>query len=295
MNPRHADIPPQLRGRSFGVLDGLALAALGLVLAWLAWRVLVDFKYDWQWGQAPGFIVTRDESGALRLGLLGQGLILTLKLSLWASALGLILGLALALGRLSTSLYLRLLSRTMVEVSRNIPPLVLVFVGFYFLSAQLLPWPQLAALIRAAGPEARWLVETSSVGLRDLGVFFPAVLALALYEAAYFSEILRGAITATERGQWEASWCLGLSRLQQYRFIILPQAFRRAGPQLAGQFISTVKESSIVSVLSLAELTYSAMKLSATIHRLFEVWLTAALLYFILNFALSALFHRLER
>ncbi|MDR1044608.1 MAG: amino acid ABC transporter permease [Candidatus Adiutrix sp.] len=271
------------------------LVFLAAALGWLAWRVLVDFKYDWQWADIPQYILHRDSGGRFQLGTLGQGLALTLRLSVWASALGLALGLGLALARLGASLYLRLAARSLVELSRNIPPLVLLLVAFYFFGAQALPWPRLAAFIRDCGPGVQWLAEAATVRLGDLDVFFPAVAALAIYEAAYFSEIFRGAIQAADRGQWEAAWCLGLSRLQQYRLIVLPQVFRKTAPQLAGQFISTLKESSVVSVLSLAELTYSSMKLAATIHHLFEIWLTAAAMYFIFNFLLSLLFARLER
>ena len=292
MNNR--SLPPQLKYKGFRSIDALLLMVFGLFLTWLAWRLLVDFKYDWHWDDVPRFIIGLDHDGELRLGPLGHGLTLTLKLSLWASALAMILGLILALARLSRRLYFRLLSRTAVEVSRNIPPLVLIFIGFYFLSAQFLPWPKLANLVREAGPAAQWLTEVFTVRLSDLSVFFPVVLTLALYEAAYFSEIFRGAILSVDRGQWEAAWCLGLSPCQRYRFVILPQVFRKTAPQLAGQFISTVKESSVVSVVSLAELTYSSMKLSATYHHLFEIWLTAAALYFIFNFALSSFFQRLE-
>jgi len=289
------NLPPQLRNTGPGLKDVLALLVFAAVIGWLGWRVMLDFRYDWQWADIPRFIAELESDGNLRLGPLGQGLALTLKISLWASALALLIGLALALGRLSKTLYFRILSRTVVEVSRNIPPMVLIFIGFYFLSSQFFPWPKAALIVREAGPNAQWLVEAATVRLSDLSVFCPVVLTLAVYEAAYFSEIFRGAILAVDRGQWEASWCLGLSRFQRYRFIILPQVFRTAAPQLAGQFISTVKESSIVSVVSLAELTYSAMKLSATYHHLFEIWLTAAALYFVFNFALSSIFQRLEQ
>ena len=286
-------MPPQLRRRNFEARDWLTLLGVGLVLGWLAWRTLIDFKYDWHWSEMPRYLLYRDDGG-LHLGVLGRGLALTVKLAVWASAGAMVMGLGLALARLSASYYLNLISRTVVEVCRNIPPLVLIFIAFYFLSATLLPWNKLTAVISQWPPAVRAIVEIFTVRTRDLSVFFPAVAALAIYEAAYFSEIFRGAIISTDRGQWEASWCLGLSRRQQYRFVILPQAFRKSAPQLAGQFISTVKESSIVSVLSLAELTYSGQQLSTTIHRLFEVWLTVAGLYFLFNFALSALFQKLE-
>lgn len=289
-----SSIPPQLRRRGFGLYDGLALVVVFFILAWLAWRVGVDFRYSWDFRDIPQYLAYTDDSGQWHLGILSQGFMLTLRLSLWASALALIMGLMLALARLSTSLYARLVARTVVEVSRNIPPLVLVFIFFYFLSAQLLPWNKLEGWVVQSGPATVWLVEATTGQLRDLGVFFPAVFALALYEAAYFSEIFRGAIIALDRGQWEASYCLGLRRGQQFRYIILPQTLRNAAPQLAGQFISTVKESSIVSVVSLAELTYSGQQLATTTHRLFEVWLTVAALYFLFNFSLSLLFKRLE-
>lgn len=288
-------IPPQLHRRGFGPADGLVLGGILLALTWLAWRVGVDFRYKWDFSDIPQYLAHTDAEGRWQLGILGQGLMMTLRLSLWASALAFILGLILALARLSTSLYARLMARTVVEVSRNIPPLVLVFIFFYFLSGPLLPWTKLEELMLQAGPAVLWLVEGVAVQPHDLGVFFSAVLALALYEAAYFSEIFRGAIISLDPGQGEASYCLGLGRWQQYRYIILPQTFRNVAPQLAGQFILTVKESSIVSVVSLAELTYSGQKLATTSHRLFEVWLTVAAIYFLLNFALSTLFNRLER
>ncbi|MDR2946999.1 MAG: amino acid ABC transporter permease [Candidatus Adiutrix sp.] len=286
--------PPQLRRRGFKARDGLILAGLALALGGLAWRALIDFSYDWQWSDMPRYLLYCDEAG-WQPGVLLRGLGLTLKLAVWASAVAMLAGLALALARLSRSLYLKLMARTVVEVCRNIPPLVLVFIAFYFLSAALLPWDRLLAFVNQWPPALKSILEASTMRTGELNVFFPAVAALALYEAAYFAEIFRGAILSVSRGQGEAAWCLGLSRWQSLRSVILPQAFRKAVPQLAGQFISTVKESSIVSVLSLAELTYSGQQLSTTTHRLFEVWLTVAALYFAFNFSLSLFFQRLER
>lgn len=288
------NMPPQFRNRGFGWGNAVILAVVLLMAAWVVWRIGLDFRHDWRFKDMPKYLLYQDDSGRWQMGVLTEGLLLTLRLSLWAAALGLIFGLILALGRLSVHLYFQLLARTIVEISRNIPPLVLIFVAFYFLGAQLLPWDSLIDLIYALGPTAVWVTEATTVRLLDLGVFFPAVFALTIYEAAYFSEIFRGAISSLDRGQWEASYCLGLKRRQQYRFIVLPQVFRRAAPQLAGQFISTLKESSIVSVISLAELTYSGKQLATSSGRFFEVWLTVAALYFIFNFTLSTLFAKLE-
>lgn len=287
-------LAPQLRRHKWRLFESAALLLALAALAWLGRRIFLDFNYPWDWSGIPQFLITVGEDGHWKLGSLGLGLVMTVKISLWASAFALPFGLGLALARLDNRLYLRLISRSITEVCRNIPPLILVFMAFYFLSAQLLPWPRLIALLSEGGPAVERLAEFLAVNPRQLGLFFPAVLALGLYEAAYFAEILRGAIVSVNRGQKEAAHCLGLSHFQEYRFIILPQIFRQSAPQLAGQFISTIKESSIVSVISLAELTYSGQQLSATIHKMFEVWLTVAALYFVLNAILCGLFRRLE-
>jgi polar amino acid transport system permease protein len=282
-------LPPQLRPKKWRTLDSAALIAAGAAIFWLGRSMLLDFNYPWDWSTVPQFLVSVSADGSWKLGSLGLGLIMTVKLALWAVAFGLAFGLALALARVSQRLYPRLLSRSITELCRNIPPLVLVLIAFYFLSAQLVPWPLLSAWVREGPPFLQKALEVFTVSPREFGLFFPAVLALGLYEAAYFAEIFRGAIISMNRGQREAAFCLGLSRFQEYRFIILPQVFHKTIPQLAGQFISTVKESSIVSVISLAELTYSGQQLSATIHKPFEVWLTVAALYLMLNALLCAI------
>ncbi|MDR1922717.1 MAG: amino acid ABC transporter permease [Candidatus Adiutrix sp.] len=294
MNSSSHFTPPQLRRRAFGLFDAAVLAAALAAVSFLAWQAAADLKYGWNWSVMPQFILTRGADGSWRPGALGLGLGLTLKLSLWIAGGAAVLGLGLALGRLSGSFYWRMLSRTAVEAARNMPPVIMVFIFFFFLGSQILPWPRLIEEIRSLPPAALTTLEFAAAPSGRLAAFMSAVCALAYYEAAYFSEIFRGAVLSIDRGQWEASRCLGLSRFQQYRFIILPQAGRRAAPQLAGQFISVVKESSIVSVISLPELTFRASELSATIHQMYEVWLTAALLYFICNFGLSLLFGRLE-
>ena len=104
---------------------------------------------------------------------------------------------------------------------------------------------------------------------------------MALYEGAYITEIVRAGIQSVERGQWEASYALGLSWWQQMRYVILPQAIQRIIPPLAGQFISTIKDSAIVSVISIQELTYQGMQLMAATYLTFEVWTTVALMYLV--------------
>jgi polar amino acid transport system permease protein len=119
-------------------------------------------------------------------------------------------------------------------------------------------------------------------------------MTMALLEGAYIAEIVRAGLQAVAKGQWEAGAALGLRRWQILRQIIFPQALRPMVPPLAGQFISTIKDSAIVSVISLQELTFQGMELMAATYLTFEIWICIALLYFLLTFGCSLLARRLE-
>ena len=124
--------------------------------------------------------------------------------------------------------------------------------------------------------------------------FMSAVVTLALYEGAYITEIVRAGIQSVEKGQWEASYSLGLSWWSQMRHVILPQAIQRTVPPLAGQFISTIKDSAIVSVISIQELTFQGLELMAATYLTFEVWITITLMYLVLTLGCSLAARRLE-
>jgi polar amino acid transport system permease protein len=124
--------------------------------------------------------------------------------------------------------------------------------------------------------------------------FFSALVTLAIFEGAYIAEIVRAGIQSIDKGQWEAAHALGLSKWQQMRYIILPQAVQRILPPLAGQFISLIKDSSIVSVISIQELTFQGMELMATTYLTFEIWITISLLYLVMTLTCSLAVQRLE-
>jgi polar amino acid transport system permease protein len=109
------------------------------------------------------------------------------------------------------------------------------------------------------------------------------------------TEIIRAGVTSIEKGQWEAAAAVGLSRLRTLRLVILPQAIQRVTPPLANQFISLVKDSSIVSLISIQELTFLGNEVAASTSRVFEVWIVVAAMYFLLCWGLSIGFGRLER
>lgn len=116
-----------------------------------------------------------------------------------------------------------------------------------------------------------------------------------LIETAYTAEIIRAGLGSVDRGQIEAGKALGLRPWQVMLLVVLPEAVRNAVPALAGQFVQLVKASSIVSLISVQELTFAGAQVATSTRRFFEIWLTVALVYFVLCFALSLVARRLER
>ena len=152
-------------------------------------------------------------------------------------------------------------------------------------------WPN---CVRKCSKETQSLIAILFAPPRMFSAFLSAVLTLALFEGAYITEIVRAGIESIEKGQWEAASGLGFNRHQMLRYIILPQAVRRILPPLAGQFISTIKDSAIVSVISIQELTFQGMELMAATHLTFEIWITITGLYLLLTLSCSMLVERSE-
>ncbi|MCK4767899.1 MAG: amino acid ABC transporter permease, partial [Desulfobacula sp.] len=181
----------------------------------------------------------------------------------------------------------RFVSRIYVETIRNIPSLVLVIIFYYFVSSQFLDALYLDRRLRGSSNMVQQITGFLFAGPAQINSFLSAIIALGIYEGAYVSEIVRGGIISIPKGQWEASWSIGLSRQKTFLLVILPQTFRKVAFPLAGQFISTIKDSAIVSVISIQELTFQGMELMAATFLTFEIWITITFLYFILTFSLS--------
>jgi len=239
------------------------------LLAGLAVWILVlgtrEMGYHWQWYRIPRFLFTTD-GDAWTAGPLLRGLGITLEISALSLLCTLILGLTTALFRLSDSFSARAIARGYLELIRNTPLLIQIFF-VYFVVAPVL----------------------------NIGAFASAILALSLFEGAYAAEILRAGIVSLHRGQWEAAHSLGLGAFDTYRDVILPQAIRRVLPSLAGQGISLIKDSSLVSTIAIYELTMQGQRIVAETFLAFEIWFTVAAIYLILTFGLSLVVHMLER
>ena len=155
------------------------------------------------------------------------GLFNTIRLTIWSTLLAVVLGTVVGLFRLSPSLFKRMLGRTYVEGIRNLPPLVLVFIFYFFLSDQIMPLLGLDQAVREMSPSARSWVAFFWAPAGGVSSFLSAVFTLAIYEGAFIAEIVRSGIESVPKGQWEAGHALGLSWPDQMRFVVMPQAMRQ--------------------------------------------------------------------
>lgn len=281
------------------ILDAAVILCVAAGLFWLAHRAGTRLNYRWNWAVIPQFMVYADADGHWRAGRLLLGFFATIRLSLWAGLIALGIGTLAGLARVSARPFWRLCGGAYVIAVRNTPPLVLIFLFNYFLSAQLISALRLDAFIaRLAAltpPLLRAPAEALIGPLGQAPVLVTAVLTLALIEGAYVAEIVRAGVQSVESGQWDAAYALGFPRWRALLSVILPQAFRRMMPALTGQFVSTLKDSAIVSVISIPELTFQAQELVSATYRAFEVWTLVFVLYLALGLPCSLAARALEK
>jgi polar amino acid transport system permease protein len=209
-------------------------------------------------------------------GLLIIGLWITLQISVIATILGVIIGIVGGLARISSNPALKWLTIIYVEIIRGSPLMVQILIWYFVL-----------------GTVINELLASSGMG--RLPAFWYGVASLACFAGAYVTEIVRAGIQSIHRGQTEAARSLGMSYAQSMLHIILPQALRRILPPLAGQFISLIKDSSLLGMIAIRELTKAAREAVTVSLQPFEVFFLAAALYLVLTFTLSMVVQRLEK
>ncbi|MDR1733073.1 MAG: amino acid ABC transporter permease [Synergistaceae bacterium] len=195
-----------------------------------------------------------------------MGLWVTLYVSFFATIFGIVVGILTGIARTSKIWLLRWVCSLYVQVIRGIPLLVFLLYIYFGIGK-----------------------------IVNLSALTAAILGLGLFSGAYVAEIVRGGIQALPKGQWEAAQCIGLDYWQQMRYIVMPQALRAILPALAGQFITLVKDSSLVSVISIVELTLVAKNIVVRTFQPFEVYTCTALLYLAMTYSLSKLVGLLEK
>ncbi len=281
--------------KNFRLLDiFISLTALGL-LGFIIYRLGYSLNYKWNWSIIPDYLVFYNaDTQRYQSGVLLQGFFITLKLSIWGTILAALIGICIGLMSISKRLFLRLSAKTYVELIRNIPALVLVIIFYFFVSDQMMSLLRVDELSREFAKQNQWLFQLLFSRPEMMTQFISGVITLGLFQGAYIAEIVRAGIQSIDVGQWEASSSLGLSWWQQMKTIILPQAIRNMLPPLANEFINTIKYSSIVSVISIQELTFQGMQVMTSTQVTIEVWLTITAMYLILCLGLSLLVNMLE-
>lgn len=207
--------------------------------------------------------------------LIFDGLVFTLKLTLLATVLAMVLGTTLALMRLSSNRAASMLATGYVNIFRALP-LILIIFWFYFLVPYIVGW------VSGAGRPI------------PVGGFTSALITFTLFEAAYFCEIIRAGIQAVPKGHTDAGYALGLGYGGVMRSIVLPQAFRNMTPVLLTQVIVLFQDTSLVYVLSLTDFLGAANIVAQRDGRLVEMFVFAAVVYFLLSYAASRWVRRLQ-
>lgn len=244
-----------------------ALLQIVVLVAAVSWTLdsgAQAMGYRWQWERVPDYIAFY-EDGEWWPAELIEGLFVTIKISLLALIATLLIGLTTALLRNSNSIVGRTIASSYVELIRNTPLLVQIYL-LYFVFGPVL----------------------------GLERFSTAVLALALFQGAYTAEIFRAGLNSIAKGQFEAAQSLGLSRTFTFWDIVLPQVIQRTLPPLTNEVISLIKNSSIVSVMAIFDLTTEARNIVSETAMPFEIWFSVALIYLALTLSLSAIAAWLE-
>jgi polar amino acid transport system permease protein len=285
--------PPSPRRPS--LLDLFILLILISGAGWLYYQATTNMDYTWDWSVIPQYLFRYDALQEQWVpNILVHGLMTTIRLSVWSTILATIIGIFMGCLRISKHRVRRWLGGAYVSLSRNLPPLVLVFIFYFFVGEQIMPLLGVEHCVDTCSPGVKSVLEWFFGPTSQLASFLTAVITLGIYEGAYITEIVRSGIDSVDQGQWEAGSALGFDWWSSMRFIILPQAVRIVLPPLAGQFISTIKDSAIVSVISIQELTFQGMELMAATYLTFEVWITITIMYFGLTFGCSLLARKLE-
>ncbi|WP_066634801.1 amino acid ABC transporter permease [Desulfolucanica intricata] len=201
------------------------------------------------------------------LPVLLQGAVMTIELTVLAIIFGTVIGLIIALAKISNFKLFQVLGGIYTWVIRGIPLLMQLFILYYAL------------------PE---------IGIK-LSPFGAAVIGLSICGGAYIAEIIRAGILSIDKGQMEAALSLGMSYTQAMRRIILPQAYRRLLPPMSNEFITLMKDTALVSSIAMVELMRSANHLSSTYFKPMEAYMTAALLYLLLTTVFTVVFDKMER
>ncbi|OEE94049.1 ABC transporter permease subunit, partial [Vibrio crassostreae] len=212
------------------LLDGVLLAVICVFAGWLYYRSAVGINYQWRWEDAFTLIFIPPSQG--NIPYFFQGLIATLRLSVWSMVLALSFGTLLGVARHSKITFFRTPALIFIQLVRNIPPLVFVFIFYFFVSNQLIPLLGLESILREHNGDIN-AVQAFLFGPANLWENLASgVICIGLLSSAYIAEVIRAGLESIPKGQWEAADSLGLSALSKYRFVVGPQVLTAITPPL---------------------------------------------------------------
>ncbi len=242
----------------------IAIAGIGV---WMFWQVLADQTYS-------------DV-----LSILRKGIWTTIYVTVIAYGLACVLGLLLALAGMSRWQVLRQVARFYIEIVRGIPIIVLLlYVAFVIAPAMVLSWNWLTGLL-----------GVDPIRTRDFSLLWRAVIALTVAYSSFLAEVFRAGLQSVDKGQIEAAEALGLTGWQRFRHIVFPQALRTILPPLGNDFVAMLKDSSLVSVLGVTDITQLGKVTAAGNFRYFETYNVVALVYLTMTITLSIVLRNFER
>mgnify|MGYP002038762639 CR=1 FL=1 len=194
-----------------GALDWVLLVLGATLIGYVYYQLRYELTYHWNWQAVFQFFAYRDESGEWHKNILLGGLEATLRIAVFSAILSLALGLGVALMRVSSRLWVRMVARTYVELVRNMPPLVFLFIFYFFISAQLFPVLGIDIMVRALAESESGFVHFLVGDPRLVENLVVGILCLSCFEAAYVSEIFRAGIEAVGKDQREGALSVGLT------------------------------------------------------------------------------------
>lgn len=240
-------------------------------------------------GAAAAIAIAANDLYAQVFSIVVKGVGITVFVTLAAFGMASVLGLAVALMALSKSRWLSQTARFYVEIVRGIPIIVLLFwIAFAGVPAFVAGWNYVTGPLQAAG-------ILGEMQVRDVSLLWRAIIALTIAYSSFIAEIFRAGIQAVGTGQIEAAKALGLSRYRRFRHVVWPQAFRTILPPYSNDFVAMVKDSSLVSVLGVADITQMGKVYAAGTFRFFETYSIVAYVYLVLTVGLSIGLRALER
>jgi len=267
---------------------GELAAGLRKTPLWLVVAVLLGVFFLW--------VLLTDPAYEVIFGAVLKGVGITVRVTIIAYALAVVLGLLIGLARVSSRRLTNEVASFYVEIIRGVPMLVLLYyivfagapglvqginwVGSQLLSAEILPKPA---------------TSLAELNVRQIDFTLRVIVALSIGYSAFLAEVFRAGIESIERGQTEAARSLGMGYWQAMRHVVLPQAIRRVLPPLGNDFIAMLKDSSLVSVMGVADISYQGKIYSASTFKFFETYNVVGYLYLVMTIGLALLVRYLEK